>query len=72
MRDNYDFSNARKNPFAGKPKGKFTVIVEHEGYNEVIKYDYTKTPHTREVVETRPIIKDTTDHIKIEESGVVA
>ena len=33
MRDNYDFSDAIKNPFAGREKGKFVVKVH---------YDFTK------------------------------
>ena len=33
MRDYYDFSDAVKNPFAGKLKGKYTVTVH---------YDFTK------------------------------
>ena len=33
MKDNYDFSNAIKNPFAGREKGKFTVKIN---------YDFTK------------------------------
>ena len=27
MRNNYDFSNARKNPFAGTFNGEYTVIT---------------------------------------------
>ena len=34
MRDNYDFSDAIKNPFAGRQKGKFVVKVH---------YDFTKS-----------------------------
>ena len=30
MRDNYDFSDAVKNPFAGKIKGKYTVTVHYD------------------------------------------
>jgi hypothetical protein len=30
MRDNYDFSNAVKNPFAGRLKGKYTVTVHYD------------------------------------------
>ena len=41
-----DFSKARKNPFAGKFKDGYTVIVEHDGYNEIRKYDFTKIPRT--------------------------
>ena len=41
-----DFSKARKNPFAGKFKKGYTAIVEHEGYNEVRRYDFTKIPRT--------------------------
>ncbi|MCL2362474.1 MAG: hypothetical protein FWC73_11775 [Defluviitaleaceae bacterium] len=55
MRDNYDFKTARKNPFAGTFNGVYTVTAEHEGYNEVIKLDYNKTPPTREVLEIVPI-----------------
>jgi len=31
-----DFSKGSKNPFAGKFKDGYTVIVEHEDYDEVI------------------------------------
>ena len=41
-----DFSKARKNPFAGRFRNGYTVIVEHEGYNEVRKYDFTKIPRS--------------------------
>jgi hypothetical protein len=30
MRDNYDFSDAVKNPFAGREKGKYTVTVHYD------------------------------------------
>jgi hypothetical protein len=30
MRDNYDFSDAVRNPFAEKAKGKFTVTVHYD------------------------------------------
>ena len=30
MRDNYDFSDAIKNPFAGKIKGKYTVTIHYD------------------------------------------
>ena len=40
-----DFSNAIKNPFAGKFKDGYTVIVEHEGYIEERIYDFTKIPY---------------------------
>ena len=39
-----DFSKGRKNPFAGKFKHGYTVIVEHEGYDEIRKYDFNKIP----------------------------
>ena len=39
-----DFSKGRKNPFAGKFKEGYTIIVEHEGYNEVRHYDFSKIP----------------------------
>ena len=55
MRENYDFSHAKKNPFAGTFNGEYTVIIENEGYNEVVKYDYNKIPHMREIIEIIPI-----------------
>ena len=39
-----DFSKGRKNPFAGKFRDGYTVVVEREGYNEIRKYDFTKIP----------------------------
>ena len=30
MRDNYDFSDAVKNPFAGRIKGKYSVTVHYD------------------------------------------
>lgn len=32
-----DFSKGRKNPFAGKFKNGYTIIVEHEDHEEVIE-----------------------------------
>jgi len=32
-----DFSKGRKNPFAGKFKDGYTIIVEHENYDEIIE-----------------------------------
>jgi cell fate regulator YaaT (PSP1 superfamily) len=36
MRDHYDFSGAIKNPYADKLKNGYTVVVEHENYDEII------------------------------------
>ncbi|MCL2519114.1 MAG: hypothetical protein FWF15_11175 [Oscillospiraceae bacterium] len=41
MRDNYDFSDAIKNPFAGKIKGKYTVTIY---------YDFTEKEKIRNVI----------------------
>ena len=30
MRDNYDFSDAVRNPFAGRTKGIYTVIIHYD------------------------------------------
>ena len=30
MRENYDFSGAVKNPFAGREKGKYKVIINYD------------------------------------------
>ena len=31
-----DFSKARKNPFAGRFKDGYTIVVEHKDYDEII------------------------------------
>ena len=36
MRKHYDFSNAVKNPHAGKLKNGYTIIINHKDYDEVI------------------------------------
>ena len=36
MRKHYDFSNAIKNPHAGKLKNGYTIIVNHKDYEEII------------------------------------
>ena len=43
-----DFSKARKNPFAGKFKDGYTIIVEHKDFDEIITVK--KTRQDREVV----------------------
>ena len=42
MRKHYDFSNAVKNPHAGKLKDGYTIIVEHKDYDEIITIKKTK------------------------------
>ena len=37
-----DFSKGRKNPFAGKFKNGYTIIVEHKDYDEVITVTKTR------------------------------
>jgi len=36
MRKHYDFSNAIKNPHAGKFKDGYIIVVSHQDYDEVI------------------------------------
>ena len=36
MRKHYDFSNAIKNPHAGKLKNGYTIKINHKDYDEVI------------------------------------
>jgi len=36
MKKSYNFSNAVKNPHAGKLKNGYKIVVEHKDYNEVI------------------------------------
>ena len=43
-----DFSKARKNPFAGKFKNGYTIIVEHKDFDEIITVK--KTRHDKKVV----------------------
>ena len=50
MRRHYDFSNATKNPHAGKFKDGYTIIVEHKDYDEVITVSKTKKPKTEKPV----------------------
>ena len=44
MRKHYDFSNAVRNPHAGKFKNGYTIIIEHKDYDEVITIKKTKKP----------------------------
>ena len=44
MRKHYDFSNAVRNPHAGKFKDGYTIIVEHKDYDEIITVRKTKKP----------------------------
>jgi len=37
-----DFSKARKNPFAGKLKDGYTIIVEHKDFDEIITVKKTR------------------------------
>jgi hypothetical protein len=37
-----DFSKGRKNPFAGKFKNGYTIIVEHNDYDEIIEVKKTR------------------------------
>ena len=42
-----DFSKGRKNPFAGQFKDGYTIIVEHEDFDEVITIKKTKQGKVR-------------------------
>ena len=44
MRKKYDFSNAKKNPHAGKFEDGYTIIVEHSDYDEIITIKKAKKP----------------------------
>ena len=37
-----DFSKGRKNPFAGKFKDGYTIIVEHKDFDEIITVKKTR------------------------------
>ena len=40
MKDNYDFTNAIKNPFAGKFNGKYTITIH---------YDFSEETETKNI-----------------------
>ena len=44
MRKHYDFSNAIRNPHAGKLKNGYTIIVAHKEYDEIITVTKSKKP----------------------------
>ena len=44
MRKHYDFSNAVRNPHAGKFKDGYTIIVEHKDCDEIITITKSKKP----------------------------
>ena len=53
MKAEYDFSKGIKNPYYGKliKDGKYTVEIEHRGYNEVVECDINTGEKTvRELV----------------------
>jgi len=43
-----DFSKAVKNPYVGKfiKNGKFTAVIEHEGYTEIAEFDVNTNKKT--------------------------
>jgi len=44
MRRHYDFKNAVKNPYAGRLKDGYTIVIEHKDFNEVITVKKSKLP----------------------------
>jgi len=48
MKDEYDFSQGVRNPYVGKyiKDGKFTAVVEHNGFSEVVEYDIKTSKKT--------------------------
>jgi hypothetical protein len=42
-----DFSKGRKNPFAGRFKDGYTIIVEHKDHNEIITVKKTTQDNSR-------------------------
>ena len=49
MRKHYDFSNAVRNPHAGKFKDGYTIIIEHKDYDEVITITKSRKPKEESV-----------------------
>jgi len=44
MRKHYDFSNAVKNPHAGRLKDGYTIVVHHKDYDEIITVSKSRKP----------------------------
>ncbi|MCL2171484.1 MAG: hypothetical protein FWB71_04965 [Defluviitaleaceae bacterium] len=54
MKDEYDFSKAVRNPhFAAKMKNGYTVIIEHDEHDEIIRVE--RTVKTKEQKATKII-----------------
>jgi len=49
MRDNYDFSDAIKNPFAGMIKGKYTVTIHYDFNEQDIHEEYEESMTSEKV-----------------------
>jgi len=49
MRKHYDFSNAVKNPHAGKFKDGYTIVVAHKAYDEIITVKKAKKPKNENI-----------------------
>jgi len=43
MKKEYDFSKAKKNPFANVFNGRYTVTVENSGYDEILEVELIKS-----------------------------
>jgi len=56
MRKHYDFSNAVKNPHAGKFKEGYTIVVSHQDYDEVITVKKEKKPNRSNNITTEPAV----------------
>ena len=56
MRKHYDFSNAVKNPHAGKFKDGYTIVVSHQDYDEVITVKKEKKPKRDNDITTESVV----------------
>jgi len=56
MRKHYDFSNAVKNPHAGKFKDGYTIVVSHQDYDEVITVKKEKKPKRDNDIITESVV----------------
>ena len=59
MRDNYDFSDAVKNPFAGREKGKFKVTIHYDFSTD--KREGQDNPDTDK--KPKKVVKPKTQHV---------
>jgi len=54
-----DFARGKKNPFAGKFKNDYTIIVEHVEFDEVITVSKKRCPKKKNVKKQLAVAEET-------------